>query len=460
MSNHSTNWSKTSWQEKEVKQQPKWPDQEHYNAAIDQLSTLPPLVEAGEIQTLKKRLAKAAQGEAFLLQGGDCAEEFALCNGQVIKRTLKVLLQMAVILTYAGEKEVIKVGRIAGQYGKPRSADMETIDGVELPSYRGDIVNRAEFVEKGRIPDANNLLQAYHYSATTLNLLRAFTRGGFASLDRVHKWNMDYVKESPQGKRYEELSQQIDHAIRFMKVIGLDPDSLPQLKELEYYTSHEALILGYETALTRRNTESEGKEWYDCSAHMLWIGDRTRQKDGAHIEFLRGVENPIGMKVGPKHDIDEILEILDILNPKNEWGKITLITRFGDGNVKKHLPQLIRAIEKAGKRVLWSCDPMHGNTFLSETNYKTRNLDSILAEIHQFFEVHREEGTVAGGIHCELTGLDVTECVGGSGKVGGEFKMLTDEHLEHMYLTSCDPRLNGQQSIDLAFEIAEMLRKK
>lgn len=441
-------WSKSSWQQYEALQQPNWPDKEKYEAVVSALSTLPPLVFAGEIRDLKALLAKAGAGEAFLLQGGDCSEEFSRCTAPNIRETLKVLLQMAVILTYAGDKPVVKVGRIAGQYAKPRSSDTENVDGVEMPSYRGDMANSAEPNLEARVPDPERLMKGYNMSAATLNLLRAFTRGGFSSLHRVQAWNQEFVKRSPMGRSYERLAKQISHALKFMETIGIATD-IPQMKQAQFFTSHEALFLGYEEALTREDSVDGG--WYDCSGHMLWIGDRTRQLDGAHIEFLRGVNNPLGMKVGPNHNIDEILSILDRLNPENEPGRMTLITRFGARQIEKHLPPLLRAIKSAGKEVLWSCDPMHANTFNSESGHKTRDFENILCELRCFFELHWSEGTVPGGVHFELTGDDVTECIGGARK-------LSDAQLSQRYLTTCDPRLNAEQSLEMAFQIAEMIR--
>ena len=440
-------WSKSSWPNFEALQQPNWPDQGEYQQAVDTISKLPPLVFAGEIRNLKKDLALASEGKAFLLQGGDCSEDFANCTAPVIRETLKVILQMAIVLSYAGGKPVVKVGRMAGQYAKPRSADLETKDGVSLPSYRGDMVNSPEFTEEARRCDANRMVQGYHLSAATMNILRAFTRGGYGSVQRVHSWNQEFVKGSPMGRHYERLAKSIDQALSFMKVVGIDID-IPQLNQATFYTSHEALLLGYEEALTRQ--DSITGDWYDCSAHMVWIGDRTRQPDGAHIEFLSGVGNPIGMKVGPKHDLDTICKILDKLNPENEAGRITLITRFGE-EIDKHLPGLIRRIKGEGYKVVWSCDPMHGNTYTAETGHKTRNFNDILQEIQCFFEMHWAEGSVPGGVHFEMTGQNVTECTGGG-------RNLLAQHLEENYLTNCDPRLNAEQSLELAFQISEMIR--
>ncbi len=445
---NANNWNKKSWEAYPALQQGLWPDLNEHKAAIEQLETLPPLVFAGEIRSLKADIAKAQRGEAFLLQGGDCAEEFKSCTSPAIRETLKVLLQMAVAMSFAGEKPVIKLGRIAGQYAKPRSSPTEMVNGVELMSFRGDIVNSPVATKEARTPDAKRLIEAYWHSAATLNILRAFTKGGFADLHRVHAWNQEFIKNSKEGHRYEKLAQEIDKALKFLKVIGI-PEDASNIHQAQFYTSHEALLLDYETALTREDSTEGG--WYDCSGHMLWIGDRTRQLDGAHIEFMRGILNPIGMKIGPKHDIDEVKAIISKLNPDNEPGKITLITRFGAEGVQDKLPNLLREIKKEGMNVLWSCDPMHGNTFLSDSKYKTRKFESILEEIKQFFAAHKAEGTVAGGVHLELTGMDVTECVGGA-------QQIEDHHLENNYATSCDPRLNAQQSLELAFLISDMIK--
>ena len=442
------NWSKTSWHNFPALQQPKWPDRERYDEIVQTLSLLPPLVFAGEIRDLKAMLAKAVRGEAFLLQGGDCSEEFSRCTAPNIRETLKVLLQMAVVLTYAGNKPVVKVGRIAGQYAKPRSADMEKVNGLEIPSYRGDMANSADPDPEARIPDPERMLKGYHLSAATMNLLRAFTRGGFGSLHRVQAWNQEFVKQSPMGRSYERMAKQISNALKFMETIGISTD-IPQLKEAQFFTSHEALFLGYEEALTREDSIAGG--WYDCSAHMLWIGDRTRQIDGAHIEFLRGVRNPLGMKVGPNYEVDNILRIIERLNPTNEPGRITLITRFGYKSIEKYLPPLLRAVKKSGQQVLWTCDPMHANTFKADSGHKTRDFENILSELRCFFELNWVEGTVPGGVHFELTGDDVTECIGGA-------RQLSDEQLGLRYLTTCDPRLNAEQSLEMAFQIAEMIR--
>jgi len=441
-------WTKSSWQKFTALQQPKWPDQKAYQEAVDTIAKLPPLVFAGEIRDLKKQLAAVVEGKAFLLQGGDCAEDFTHCTAPGIRDSLKVILQMAVILSYAGGKPVIKVGRMAGQYAKPRSADTEMVNGKEISSYRGDMVNSFEPNEEARRPDPQRMLKGYYLAAATMNITRAFTKGGYAALHRVHAWNNEFVKSSPMGRSYERLARNIDQALHFMEVIGINTD-VPQLNQAMFYVSHEALLLGYEEALTRQDSITGG--WYDCSAHMVWIGDRTRQLEGAHVEFLRGVLNPIGMKVGPKHDINVIKKLIERLNPENEPGRMTLITRFGAKDVDKYLPSLIREIKKEGYKVVWSCDPMHGNTYTAETGHKTRNFDEILHELQCFFEIHWAEGSIPGGVHFELTGDNVTECTGGG-------RNILDQHLQQNYLTNCDPRLNAEQSLELAFQLAEMIR--
>jgi 3-deoxy-7-phosphoheptulonate synthase len=439
-------WDKSSWQDFPARQQPNWPDGPAYRTVLEEMAKLPPLVFAGEARRLKYMLAKAAVGEAFLLQGGDCAEDFLNCTAPGIRETLKVILQMAVILTYAGGKPVIKVGRIAGQYAKPRSSDTEKVNGLEIPSYRGDMVNRPEPTPEARRPDPQRLLRGYFLAASTMNILRAFTRGGYAALHRVHAWNNEFVRRSPMGQTYERLAKHIDDAIHFMQIIGLNTDT-PQLDQAEFFTSHEALLLGYEEAMTRK--DSTTGDWYDCSGHMLWIGERTRQVDGAHVEFFRGVLNPLGVKIGPNHDLDDIKILIARLNPENEAGRLTLITRFGADKIEANLPPLIKAVSETGAQVVWSCDPMHGNTYTAATGHKTRNFDKIMQEIRSFFEIHWTEGTIPGGVHFELTGEDVTECVGGGRNI---------QDLNLKYLTNCDPRLNAEQSLELAFQIAEMLR--
>ncbi|SHO43036.1 class II 3-deoxy-7-phosphoheptulonate synthase [Desulfopila aestuarii] len=441
-------WTKSSWREFQALQQPNWPDEKEVKKVLHDLSNLPPLVFAGEIRALKQQLAKAVKGDAFLLQGGDCSENFSKVTAPTIRETLKVLLQMAVVLTYAGGKPVIKVGRIAGQFAKPRSADTEVVNGVELPSYRGDMVNQPEFTQEARIPDPNNMMKGYNMAACTLNLLRAFTRGGFGSLQRVQAWTHEFVAASPMGRSYERLAKQITQALNFMETIGISADS-PQVIQTQLFTSHEALLLGYEEALTRMDSTTGG--WYDCSAHMLWIGERTRQLDGAHVEFLRGVLNPIGVKIGPTYDLDNVKAMVEKLNPENEAGRITLITRLGLKNVEKVLPPLLREMKREGFNIVWSCDPMHANTYTAETGHKTRNFNDILSEITCFFETHWSEGTIPGGVHFEMTGENVTECTGGA-------RNIIDQELANNYLTTCDPRLNAEQSLEVAFQIADMIR--
>ena len=442
-----TEWTKSSWRSFKAWQQPAWSDDKAHEETFNALSELPPLVFAGESRTLKEQLAEAAAGKAFVLQCGDCSEDFSRCTGAAIREILKVILQMSVILAYAGEKRVIKIGRIAGQYAKPRSSDTEIINGQEMPSYRGDMVNSPEPTLEARTPDPRRMLEGYFRAAATLNLTRAFTRGGFAALDKVRDWHSESLKTLPASQKYEQIAKQISKTINFLSAIGLDASN-PSLNQVTLYTSHEALLLGYEEALTRK--DSTTGDWYDCSAHMLWIGDRTRQVNGSHVEFLSGVRNPIGLKIGPNYEIDDIKKIIIKLNPQNEPGRLTLITRFGSERVKDILPKLIREIEREGSRVVWCCDPMHGNTYQSDYGQKTRNFSDILSEIRTFFQIHGAEGTIPGGVHLELTGDNVTECTGGSRKLLGQ-------HLQQNYQTNCDPRLNAEQSVELAFELAEML---
>ncbi|WP_299179165.1 class II 3-deoxy-7-phosphoheptulonate synthase [uncultured Neptuniibacter sp.] len=442
-------WTPSSWREKPIVQQPSYPDQGALKAAETTLSQMPPLVFAGEINQLQSDLAKVAQGKAFLLQGGDCAESFSEFNADKIRDTFKVLMQMAIVMTFSASCPVVKVGRIAGQYAKPRSSEMEAIDGVELPSYRGDIVNDISFTESDRQADPERLITAYHQAVSTLNLLRAFSRGGFADLHQVHSWNQSFVTNSPLSNKYQDLADQIDQTLRFMEACGINSRNTPQLHETSLYTSHEALLLGYEEALTRQDSLSGN--WYDCSAHMLWIGDRTRQPDHAHVEFLRGVKNPIGIKVGPSTQIADLERLLEILNPNNEAGRITLIARMGAEKITEFLPPLVRAVKSSGQQVIWSSDPMHGNTIKASSGYKTRSVDSILKEMKGFFEVHKAEGTHAGGVHFEMTGQNVTECIGGA-------YMISETQLADRYHTHCDPRLNGEQALELAFMIADTLK--
>jgi 3-deoxy-7-phosphoheptulonate synthase len=442
-------WTPQSWKDKPIRQVPSYPDAQLLAGVEETLAKQPPLVFAGEARRLREDLADVAKGSAFLLQGGDCAESFAEFNANTIRDTFKVLLQMAVVLTYAGACPVVKVGRMAGQFAKPRSADTETQNGLELPSYRGDIINGIEFEESARMPDPQRMLSAYHQASATLNLLRAFAQGGFADLHKVHQWNLDFVEGSPQGERYEELASRISESLEFMEACGVTSESVPQIRETNFYTSHEALLLNYEQPLTRQ--DSLTGDWYDCSAHMLWVGERTRDPGGAHVEFLRGVNNPIGCKVGPTADPDELIRLIDILNPANDPGRLTLISRMGHENVREALPALVRRVEREGRHVVWSCDPMHGNTIKATSGYKTRPFDRVLDEVRGFFEVHREEGTYAGGVHFEMTGKDVTECLGGA-------QAITAENLSERYHTHCDPRLNASQSLELAFLIADSLR--
>jgi len=443
-------WSPTSWRAHTALQQPDWPDAGEYENALTTLSGYPPLVFAGEARQLTTALGRVADGSAFLLQAGDCAESFESFSANSIRERLKVILQMAIVLTYSAGVPTVKVGRIAGQFGKPRSANTETIDGVELPSFRGHIVNDIAFTAAARTPDPQRLIQAYHQSASTLNLLRAFTKGGFADLSRVHQWNQEFVASSPEGRRYDQLAQEIERALRFMEACGLDHEVVPALHDVDVWTSHEALLLGYEEALTRQ--DSLTGDFYDCSAHMVWIGERTRELDGAHVEFFRGIANPVGCKIGPTASPDEVLELCNTLNPDRVPGRLTLITRMGADHISDGLRPLLRAVTDAGHPVVWACDPMHSNTYTAPSGRKTRHFDAILGEIKGFFDAHAAEGTWAGGVHVELTGDDVTECLGGADD-------LLDDDLGLRYETMCDPRLNGRQSLDLAFRVSELLRK-
>ena len=442
-------WSTESWRSFPIVQVPDYPDASVLKDVEGRLATFPPLVFAGEARELKKALGEVANGEGFLLQGGDCAESFLEHGADNIRDFFRVFLQMAVVLTYAGGSPVVKVGRIAGQFAKPRSSPVEKKDGVELPSYRGDIINGPEFTPEARIPDPNRQLEAYRQSAATLNLIRAFATGGYADLERVHQWNMGFVKDSPQGHRYQTLADRIAETLGFMRACGITSENTPQLRATSFYTSHEALLLGFEQALTR--LDSTSGDWYATSGHMLWIGDRTRQLDHAHVEFCRGIRNPIGIKCGPSLDTDGLLRLIEILNPKDEAGRLTLICRFGHDKVGQHLPKLIRAVEKAGRKVVWSCDPMHGNTIGAAGGYKTRPFERILKEVESFFDVHRAEGTHAGGIHVEMTGQNVTECTGGAAAI-------SETDLSDRYHTHCDPRLNADQALELAFLVAERMK--
>lgn len=441
-------WSPSSWRDRPVLQMPTYEDQNALDAVEREMAGLPPLVFAGEARKLKKKLAAVANGQAFLLQGGDCAESFSEFNANKIRDTFRVMLQMAVTMTYGGALPVVKVGRIAGQFAKPRSSDTETIDGVTLPSYRGDNINGLDFTAESRRPDPQRLLKAYHQASSTLNLLRAFAQGGYADLQQVHAWNLGFVKDSPLGARYQDLANRIDDALRFMAACGITSERVPSLRRVDYYTSHEALMLNYEEALTRQ--DSLTGEWYDTSAHFLWVGARTHQLDHGQIEFVRGIQNPLGMKVSPAVDPDDLIRLIDILNPENEAGRLTLISRMGHEQVEEKLAPLVRRVKEEGRSVVWSCDPMHGNTIKSSSGYKTRPFDVILAEVRGFFAVHKAEGTHPGGVHFEMTGQNVTECVGGA-------EDITDEDLSSRYHTHCDPRLNANQALELAFLVADEL---
>ncbi len=444
-------WSPDNWRSKPIVQVPDYPDLDALADVEAKLTTFPPLVFAGEARELKKTLGEVAQGRGFLLQGGDCAESFAEHRADNIRDFFRVFLQMAVVLTYAGGSPVVKVGRLAGQFAKPRSAPTEKKGLIELPSYRGDIINGSEFQIDARIPDPHRQLQAYRQSAATLNLIRAFASGGYADLERVHQWNLGFVKDSPQGDRYQELANRISETLSFMRSCGITSDNTPQLRTTRFYTSHEALLLGYEQALTR--LDSTSGDYYATSGHMLWIGDRTRQPDHAHIEFARGVKNPIGLKCGPSIEPDGLLKLMDILDPKNEPGRLTLICRFGADKVASHLPKLVRAVQKAGRLPVWSCDPMHGNTISAVTGFKTRPFDRILKEVEAFFDVLRADNAHAGGIHVEMTGQNVTECTGGA-------TAISETDLSDRYHTHCDPRLNADQSLELAFLVAERMKSE
>jgi 3-deoxy-7-phosphoheptulonate synthase len=444
-------WSPASWRSKPARQLPSYPDPAALAAVEERVRRFPPLVFAGEARRLKTALAAAAEGRAFVLQGGDCAEAFSDMSANTIRDTFRVLLQMAVVLTYGGAVPVVKMGRMAGQFAKPRSSDTETIDGVTLPSYRGDIINGPEFTPEARTPDPRRMEQGYFHSASTLNLLRAFAQGGYADLHEVHRWNLSFVAQSPAAARYQDLASRIDETLAFMAACGMTSETTPQIRETDFYISHEALLLPYEEALTR--IDSTSGDWYACSAHLLWIGDRTRQVDGAHVEFLRGVKNPIGLKCGPSLEADELLRLCDVLNPQNEPGRLTLIARMGADTLEAKLPPLVRAIKREGRKVVWLTDPMHGNTVKAANGYKTRSFDAILSEVRQFFDVHEAEGTWAGGVHVEMTGQDVTECLGGA-------RTVTEASLASRYHTFCDPRLNAEQSLELAFLVAAELKER
>jgi 3-deoxy-7-phosphoheptulonate synthase len=442
-------WTPESWRSKPIQQMPEYPDQQALAEVEQQLATFPPLVFAGEARNLTKALGRVAAGKAFLLQGGDCAESFAEHGANNIRDFFRLILQMAVVLTYAAASPVVKVGRVAGQFAKPRTSPVEKRDGRELPVYRGDIINGTEFTLEARTPDPRRQLAAFRQSAATLNLLRAFAQGGYANLGNVRQWVLGFVKDSPQSRRYVQLADQISEALGFMQACGLDLESHPELRSTDFYTSHEALLLGYEQAMTR--VDSTSGDWYCTSGHMVWIGDRTRQIDHAHVEFCRGIKNPLGLKCGPSSKVDELLRLIDILNPENEGGRLTLICRLGADKVGDLLPPMVRAVEREGGKVVWSCDPMHGNTIASASGYKTRPFEQILKEVRGFFQVHAAEGTYAGGVHLEMTGQNVTECTGGA-------RAITDEELNDRYHTVCDPRLNAEQSLDLAFLLADLLK--
>lgn len=441
-------WNRKSWRDFPAKQMPVYADQERLQGVEERLSQLPPLIFAGEARALRRDLAKVANGEGFLIQGGDCAESFQEFHADMLRDSFRVLLQMAVILSFAGGSHVVKVGRMAGQFAKPRSADFEQQGDVSLPSYRGDIINRIDFTPEAREPEPERMIEAYHQSAISLNLLRALAHGGFAGLHRVHQWMQEFVSNSQHGEKFAALAGRIDESMRFMNACGITAESTPIVREAPFYTSHEALLLNYEQALTRQ--DSLTGDWYDCSAHMLWVGDRTRDPDGAHIHFLSGVNNPLGVKCGPTMQRDDLLRILEKLNPQNEAGRITLIVRMGMDKVAEYLPGLIETVKEAGSQVVWSCDPMHGNTVKASSGFKTRPFRSILREVEEFFRIHRAMGTHPGGMHIEMTGKDVTECTGGA-------QDISDQDLHDRYHTHCDPRLNGAQALELAFMIADKM---
>ncbi len=446
----SSRWTPDSWRQRPIEQAPAYPDEAALTAVEKELASFPPLVFAGEARELKKGLAKVAEGRAFLLQGGDCAESFSEHGADPIRDFFRVFLQMAVVLTYASSRPVVKIGRIAGQFAKPRSADTEIQNGVELPSYRGDIINDIAFTPEARTPDPQRLLKAYRQSAATLNLLRAFAQGGYADLERVHQWTLGFVADSPAGHRYEELANRLSETLDFMRACGITSDNSERLRTTDFYTSHEALLLPYEEAFAR--VDSTSGNWYATSGHLLWVGDRTRQAGHAHVEFMRGIKNPIGLKCGPSLKPDDLIRLIDILNPANEAGRLTLIVRFGADKVEAHLPGLIRSVKREGRTVIWSCDPMHGNTIKAASGYKTRPFSAIMHEVEGFFDVCQAEGAYPGGVHVEMTGKNVTECTGGA-------HSITDDDLSNRYHTYCDPRLNADQALELAFLIAERLRK-
>ncbi|MEC8205797.1 MAG: 3-deoxy-7-phosphoheptulonate synthase class II, partial [Pseudomonadota bacterium] len=446
-------WQPNSWRDHPIKQVPDYPDAEKLAGVEARLAAMPPLVFAGEAQSLKRQLGEVAEGRAFLLQGGDCAESFAEFSANNIRDSFKVILQMAVVLTFGASMPVVKVGRVAGQFAKPRSSPMEAFDGIELPSYRGDMINAMPFTEKDRVPDPKRLLRVYEQSAATLNLLRAFAQGGLADLTKVHSWVTEFLSGTPQADRFQELAGRIEESLNFMRACGITPETARPLAETDFYTSHESLLLNYEEALTRRDTITDEKDWYATSAHMIWIGDRTRQPDGAHVEYMRGIANPIGLKCGPSLDPDELIRLIETLNPDNVPGRLTLIARMGADKVRAGLPPLLKAVKASGAKVVWCCDPMHGNTIKASSGYKTRRVNDVMAEVQGFFDAHDEIGTYPGGVHFEMTGQNVTECVGGVVDV-------TEARLGDRYHTHCDPRLNGAQALELAFLIADLLKQR
>lgn len=444
-----TTWTPSSWREKPVKQMPTYQDQAALAAVEARLRSRPPLVFAGEARQLRTDLAEVANGDAFLLQGGDCAESFQEFHADHIRDTFMVLLQMAVVLTFGGQRKVVKIGRLGGQFAKPRSGDTETIGEVTLPSYRGDIINGIGFTTEDRTPDPERMFKAYEQSVATVNLLRAFAQGGLADLHQVHQWNLGFIDKTPNAERYQAMADHIDETLAFMDACGINPDNTPQIRETQFYTSHEGLLLNYEEAFTREDTLTG--QWYDTSAHMIWIGDRTRQPDGAHVEFCRGIHNPLGLKVGPSTSDQDLVQLINTLNPNNEPGRLNLIVRMGADNIAEHFPRLLRTVKREGFNVVWSSDPMHGNTIKASNGYKTRRVDAILSEVKQFFQIHHAEGTHAGGVHFEMTGRNVTECVGGSFNI-------READLADRYHTHCDPRLNADQALELAFLLADELK--
>ncbi|WP_459814358.1 class II 3-deoxy-7-phosphoheptulonate synthase [Campylobacter concisus] len=443
-------WNRDSWREFNILQQPNYPDLKELKEVEEKLKSLPPLVFAGEARSLKEELAKVCNGEAFLLQGGDCAESFTNFNANNIRDMFKVLLQMAIVLTFAGGYPVVKVGRVAGQFAKPRSSDFEEVNGIKLPSYRGDIINGFEFDEKARVPDPKRMIEAYYQSASTMNLLRAFSRGGLADLHQVHKWNLGFVKKPEIGEKYAKLADELTKTLSFMAACGITSANTPVINQTAVYTSHEALLLPYEEALTR--VDSLSGEWYDCSAHMLWIGERTRGINDAHVHFLSGVKNPIGVKIGPSAKAEDVIALANKLNPENEAGRLNVIIRMGADKIGENLPKILRELKREGLNIVYSIDPMHGNTVKTSNNYKTREFDKIISEVRSFFEIHKAEGTRAGGVHLEMTGQDVTECTGGA-------LNITESSLEQRYETQCDPRLNADQALELAFLMADLVKK-